>query len=415
MRRLGEWFLLGSAAAGFVLLAYSIAGIPWSRTALLIGIAVIAAIALRRGAAPASGAGHRAAGSGRRSIAYLIDSITLIMIGGYARFATVAEPSDYDYVSQWGLKAKEFFLAQGINWTYLQTTLNPNVHSDYPPLVPLVYDAQAILMGAWPGRWIGLINVAYGLAALLIVRGFLYEELNELASAACTFVMMSLVFSPYIGLAEGPLVAYTTAAILLIRRGVREVSRRDVLIGAIYLGCAASCKLEGLMLIPMIVLAMLAARSLRLIPQLWPAVIIPIPWMVLRRVHGFETDHLKGGIIERLIERLQDPAPIFAALLKYPAGRPLFWIAIAVACVVAVRYIVTAERFLAVTAALQPLIYFTVYFISPHEMEWLVRWSWGRVLRQAMPALTLLAIFAIASATAPWFRRAVIRSEPGET
>jgi hypothetical protein len=328
----------------------------------------------------------------------------------------VAEPSDYDYISQWGLKAKEFFLARGINWTYLQATLNPNVHSDYPPLVPLVYDVQAILAGAWPDRWIGMMNVAYGCAALLIVRGFLAEELDQLASAACTFVLMPILFSPYIGLAEGPLVAYTTAAILFIRRGVRSFSKADVLMGAIYLGCAASCKLEGLMLIPMIVIAMLAARAMRLLPQLWPAVLIPVPWMILRRVHGFETDHLKGGIIERLMERLQDPAPIFAALLKYPAGRPLFWIAIAVACLAGVRYVVTAERFLAVTAALQPLIYFTVYFISPHEMEWLVRWSWGRVLRQAMPALTLLAFFAIASATAPWFqRRAVIRSEAGET
>lgn len=366
--RIGEAWLLLTGTAALLLLF-----LPWSPWILLLALP---ALYIRRP-------------SFRFSSWNLLDLFTLALIGGYAKLAIAAPPIENDYLLIWGVKAKEFFFARGIDWPWLELERNYTSHPDYPVLLPLVYDAFALVTGGWNDRWVGIITVAYGVAALLVVRGMLADELPKPWRVAATAALMPLVFSPYVGMAEAPLIAYALAGLLAVRRG-------ETLRGAVHFGFAAFTKNEGLTLIVAVAIALAAARRWRELPRLWPAVAIPLPWLVLRAMHGLQTDLLVPGIFERLFARLADPWPVFAAMARHPAGNLLFWLGLAVACALGWRTLVTRERFLTVAAVLQLLFFVGAYFVSPRDLEWHVQWSWERIVRQLMPLFALLAIFASA-------------------
>jgi hypothetical protein len=373
--RLGETWLLLTGAAALLLLFF-----PWSPWLLLLALPVL--YAGRASARPALTRWN------------LLDLFTLLLIGGYARLALAAPPIENDYLLIWGVKAKEFFFAGGIDWAWLESPINYTTHPDYPVLLPLLYDAFALVTGGWSDRWIGIITVAYGVAALLVVRGALADELPKPWRVIATAALMPLVFSPYIGMAEAPLIAYALAGLLRIRRG-------DTLGGAVFLGFAAFTKNEGLTLIVAVALALVVAKRWREIPRLWPAIAIPLPWLVLRTMHGLQTDLLVPGIADRFSARLADPWPIFAAISRHPAGNVWLWVGVAVACLLGWRSIVTRERFLTLTILLQLLFFLAAYFVSPRDLDWHVQWSWERIVRQLLPLIALVSIFAIRSSVGP--------------
>ncbi|MDQ6800039.1 MAG: hypothetical protein M3041_04295 [Acidobacteriota bacterium] len=368
-RRIGEAYLLGIGIQAAILIV-----LPWSRpiliTAILLECGALAPLLLRR---------HESGGEPPHSI---IDLATMILIAGYARFATMAPPTEIDFICIWGLKAEKFFVAHGIDWNFLAQPFNAFAHADYPLLVPLAYDFQSVIAGAWIDRWAGALNIGCGLAALLIIR----SELKGWSGALAALILMPLVFSPYIGDAEGPLIAYSIAGVLGIRRG-ENIAR-----SAVFLGLAASCKNEGLTLIAAVAIAMLIARVPGLILRLWPAVVIPLPWLIMSRVHGLRSDLAESGVIERIVSHITNPAPMLQAMATYPPGRILFWIGLIAALLIGARRVVSDERFLASVIALQLLAFIAAYVITPHDVSWHVRWSWERLVLQVTPLVTFLAI-----------------------
>jgi hypothetical protein len=366
--RIGEAWLLLTGAAALLLLF-----LPWSPWILLLALPVL----------------YAARASDRPTLSRwnLIDLFTITLIAGYAKLALAAPPIENDYLLIWGVKAKEFFFARSIDWVWLESPINHTAHPDYPISLPLVYDAFALVTGGWNDRWIGIITVAYGVAALLVVRGVLADELPKPWRVVATAALMPLVFSPYVGLAEAPLIAYALAGLLLVRKG-------ETLRGAVHFGFAAFTKNEGWTLIVAVAIALAAAKRWRELPRLWPAVVIPLPWLVLRTMHRLQTDLLVPGVFERLLARLADPWPVFAAMSRYPAGSLLFWLGVAVALIVGWRRVGREERFLTLAILLQLLFFIGAYFVSPRDLDWHVRWSWERIVHQLMPAIALLAIFA---------------------
>ncbi|HKS21164.1 MAG TPA: phosphate ABC transporter substrate-binding protein PstS, partial [Thermoanaerobaculia bacterium] len=241
-RWLAELWLLGAGAVAFALFAASLLHVPWSWWIVIAAIAATIAVFLARGR-PAL------------SMPHPIDAITAVALLGYARFATLGPTPEIDFVMFWGMKAKQYAFARGVDWAFLQNPFNQFAHVDYPPLVTLLFDAQALLAGGWPGRWLGVIHVGFGVATLLLLRWFVSEETeSRWLRALATVAFLALALSPWIGLAEGPLIAYGTAGLLFIRRG-------DVGRGAVYLGLAANCKNEGLTLIAAAAVALLAVAA----------------------------------------------------------------------------------------------------------------------------------------------------------
>src|SRR5262249_51786595 len=153
-KRLGEAYLLGVGIQAAILCV-----LPWSRPLVIGAMIVIACSGWLKPAWPAKTGPYT-----------WLDLATLALIAGYARFATIAPPTEIDYICIWGLKAEKFFVAHGIDWNFLAQPFNAFAHPDYPLLVPLAYDFQALVAGAWVDRWAGALNIGCGIAALLIIR-----------------------------------------------------------------------------------------------------------------------------------------------------------------------------------------------------------------------------------------------------
>jgi hypothetical protein len=378
----GEALLLGVGAGAAVLLGLSVVHVPWSRGAVVMGMAILGGgqallPVLRRGTE-----GQARVPVLHRGVPLL--ALAVILVLGYAIFATLAPVWELDFIADWGFKARAFFVAHGIDWQVLE--VHRDVHPDYPPLLPLAFDLFAIARGAWNDQVMGLISVVFAVALLLVVHRVALEESGSRAAAAFIIVaMVPLACSPWIGLAEGPLVAYGTAALLLIRRG-------SVAPGAVMLGLAASTKNEGLTLIVAAALGLAAARRFRDLPRLWPAVAIPLPWLVLRYAHHLPTDIAEGNVVARIVEHLRNPKPLLDAFAAYSVGQPFFWIALAIGIALTIRPLLAHERFVLVAIAVQFLFYIAAYLATPHDVLWHVRWSWERLITHLAPALTYVVL-----------------------
>ena len=394
--RIGTSFLLGSALGGAVLFLFSIAQIHWSRGALLAGMLLIAAItavvALRREPHHLVRNEKRLSTHWKRLLSIAIDLMTGTLTAGYALFATIGPTIEYDFIGIWGVKAKEFWYAGGIDWRFLENPFNEFAHVDYPILLPLIFDVQTLIRGSWDARWLGALHVAFGVAALLSVRAFIEEETeNSLIVATATLALACVAFSPWIGLAEGPLVASGTVGLLYVRRAVLTSHPADVLRGALFLGMAGSFKNEGVALILAVAVG-LALTAPRFLSRLWPSVAIVAPWFLLRSLHHLQTDLTAGPILARAAGRLADLQPMISALATYSTGKRCFWLGVAIALVLAFRRAYTRERFLLVTMLVQVGFFLAAYIVTPHDVVWHVHWSWERIVSQITLPLGFAAI-----------------------
>lgn len=369
----GEGILLGIGVAAAILLGFAVVGVAWTRIGVLVVLIGMMAPLTRRFARPSF---HPSP----------FDLITLVCLAGYARFATMAPLWEFDYIGNFGLKARNFWEVRGIDWAFLESAFHRNTHPDYPPLVPLSFDFLALARGDWNDWTHGLVNVAFAAALLLVVRQLAFEETGSRHAAAfIAAAMLPLAASPWIGMAEGPMLAYGTTALLLIRRG-------RVGPGAVMLGLAAATKNEGLTLIAAAALGLAVSKRWREVPRLWPAIAIPLPWFVLRQVHHLHTDLAEGNVVARILEHLAKPGPILDAVATFNAGRPFFWLALTVGIALIIRPLIALERFVIVTIAVQLVFYLGAYLATPHDVLWHVQWSWERLISHLSPALTYIVL-----------------------
>jgi hypothetical protein len=389
----GEAILLGIAAMAGVLFLLALVRVPWSRVAFVSGVVVVIAagwfgVARSFGREVSARWAPRPALRHRKivTLAAALNAFTIALVAGYAVFATVAPMWEFDFLGDFGFKASTFWESRTIDWSFLEQASHRVVHPDYPPLLSLAFDSFAVLRGGWNDSAVGLIMVAFAVALLLVIHRIAFEELESpLAAAFLTLAMVPFACSPWIGLAEGPLVAYGTAGLLLIRRG-------SVMPGAVMLGLAASTKNEGLTLVVAAALALAIDRRMRDLPRLWPALVIPLPWLVLRRLHGLHTDITEGSVVLRVLAHLRDPRPLLDALHHYSLGKPWFWIALAIGIIIAFRPLFGRERFVLVALAIQFAFYLGAYLATPHDLEWQVQWSLERLVSHLTPALTYVLL-----------------------
>jgi hypothetical protein len=394
-RRAGIAILLGMAASAAILFGLALGNVRWSQTAFLVAAAVIAAGAWLASRGRIAGPG--AAGQAPNGVGMIVLLVGAIELVGYGLLATVAPLWEFDFLSDWGLKAKVFLLAKGIDWNFLAASTYRNVHPDYPLLLPMSFDVVALLGGGWDGRWVGLLYPAFATAALLVC----FDDLSEGAAgegnrplfvAIASLSLVPLLASPWIGIADGPFVALATAALLMIRRALRWDNTDSLTAGAILLGCAAFTKNEGLALVIAAAAGLVVARRGRWILRLWPAVAIPLPWIVLRSIHGLRTDVTGDGVVGRALDHLRNPAPLLDALLHQNLGKPWFWAGMAIGLLLTFRALLRGERFVLTVVVLQLLAYLGAYAATPHDLDWHVRWSWDRLVSHLAPLLAFIVL-----------------------
>lgn len=375
VRRLGEGLLIGiGVCAGLLMI------LPWNRWAVLLACAACSAGGLLR---------RRTSEIGRHSFG-LLDAATAVGLLGYARFATAAPLWEFDFLSDWGLKGKVFWIARRIDWSFLEQATYRATHPDYPPLLPLAFDFLALIRGAWNDSALGLLNVAFAASLLLIVRRVAMEETEwPLAASFVALAVFPLAATPWIGLGEGPFIAYATAALLLIRR--------DMTLAAVMLGLAAATKNEGMALIVAVALALILTRRSRDVLRLWPAAAIAAPWLVLRSLHHLPTDIAEGNVLTRMMEHLRHPGALLTALRNAPPGKPLLWIGLLIGLALVWKRIAQRDAFVVIAVALQLAFYIAAYVATPHDIEWHVRWSWERLIAHLTPALATVVLMHLAA------------------
>lgn len=365
--RVGEGLLLGIGIC-----AATLALLPWSLWIVVAAVLAIAAAAFR-------------------PRAFKVDASLLIvaLLLGYALYATLAPPPEFDYLADWGFKARAFFAIRNIDWQLLGRAISRDTHPDYPLLLPLTYDFIAVLRNGWNDAYLGVVHVVFAAALLLVVHSSAIEETrSKIAAAFITVALLPLAATLWIGMAEGPFIAYATAALLLIRRG-------DLTLGAILLGLAASTKNEGLTLIAAVAIGLLCARRGRDVIRLWPAVVIPMPWLIARSLHELPTDIIAGSLFDRIAAHLSNPRPLVHAIASISLGKPLYWIALAAGIVIAARALVKRERFAITTLLIQFAFYVFAYIATPYDVAWHVTHSWERLIAHLTPALTYVVLVSL--------------------
>ncbi|MBV9496250.1 MAG: hypothetical protein JOZ54_18520 [Acidobacteria bacterium] len=324
-----------------------------------------------------------------------IDALTLLVIVGYCFYATISRPWEWDYWAIWGLKGRVFYDAGGIDWHYLETPWNQFSHPDYPLLLPLHYAFVSLLQGGWDDRWFGVSFILFGIALVIVIRERAARDLSPSLASLVTLAIAARSVSRYVGMAEGPLVAYGTAGLLFARCG-------GMTNAAILLGFAASTKNEGLTLFAAVVVALLVERRARDVLRLWPAVAIAAPWLLMRAVHGLGTDLAAGSPFERLVRHLGETSIIVGDLAEsFPDG----WLWLGILAGIITMWILgrttQTERFLVVAVAAQFVFFLGAYFVTPHDVQWHISSSWPRLVRQLEPPALFAALLGLARYIAP--------------
>ena len=379
---LGASILIGCGYEAVMMFLLTVVHIPWSRTSLTIVLLLPLGLFFVKDSRP------RLSRQARAPVLHPIDAITLLLILGHAVFATWSRMYEWDWFGIWGLKARPFFDFRGIDWHFIQTNIS---HPDYPLLAPLLIDLPSVLRRGWEDRWVGLLYTALCAGFILIARGLLREEFeSDLAAAIATLAIASPALNLWIGLAEGPVMAFGCAGLLLVRRGLARSSNAPLHLGAILLGLSAWCKNEGMALIGVTIIAAILV-SPRRVWRLWPALAIAAIWMTTRTVLHLQTDFMQGDVLERVGMQLHHFGDFVRALFVYAPDLHLFWIACFATIILFARSAWLKERFLTVTVLLQLLLAAQALGTSV-DVRAHIEFAWNRLPHQIGPALGYLAV-----------------------
>lgn len=397
---LGTAILLGISTQAGALFVMDLAGVDWSRAGL-VGIVVTVtagALATRRGQPGGQPAALR---SGSTWISTLADGATIVLVAGYASFSVVSIGGENDYIGIWGVKARMFFEARGLDLTFLTLPANDYVHPDYPILLPLAFDSIALVTARWDERMFAVVYPLVALAAILSARAALRREgISSTLTSVGTLALTPAALSPWIGLAEGPLLAFSAVGLLRARGAIRDGT--SLAPAALLLGLGASVKNEGF---AMVVAAVIAAACFaprprwRTILEFWPAAAVIAPWGLLRSMRGLDSYFTRGELAGRVLSAFE--ADRIAEVARLVArSTPVDWMTlagIAVALAIAGRRI-ASEKFLLSAVAIQTAFFVGAYLISPFALQWHVKWSWERLMSQIAFPLYFVCIVGLVGA-----------------
>lgn len=395
-------YLLGVFVGGVLLFSSSAVGVPWRREDIVaVAVAALAiAVLVRKRQLPDS----RDEQPAHSLLSLSILALAGVIAAGYALYATAGPIAEFDFLSDWGLKGRVFWEAQGIDWTFLESARYRATHADYPILLPLAFDSVALVSGEWNDRSFGVLYVAWACATLLILRRLLLlEGASPTYAALASVAMLPLAASPWIGIAEGPLVAYGTSGLMLLRYGIAHEDARAQRAGALLLGIAALIKNEGVAILVAAALAALLSsrKSRRAAVHFVVPFILAGAWQLVRFAHGLQTDLTSGSALSRIINTVRAPHDLLQALVAYDLGKPLMWFGIVVALVITGKELLVNERFAILTIIFQCGSYLVAYMSTPHDVQWHVRWSLERLVAHVALAIT----FVILSRLRPYLDR----------
>ena len=378
----------GLVALHALALAASLAGLPWRWLLPLLPLA-LGWLALRDARLAPAPAPLRRPGAG--------DLAALAAVALFAWLALGEWVTTPDFVYHWGLKAKRFALADGIDWAFLADPAVAGLHPDYPLLWPALAALTSRLAGRFHEPTLLLWSPLLLAALLVSVRRTLAGAALAPAARGAGLAAIALALGAFAvghetaGAADWlPALALVLAVPALAAPRTAEGDARIAVAAAL----AAASKIEGIALAALLVAVHALRRGER--PR-WrslgvaalPALAVTLPWLAqVARLDLFTATNTGAFVLDRAAEIW--PAALAVALSREWQGVPL---ALLLLPAIALR---PRLRPLALVLAGQGAFYLWAYHTKPVDTALLVLSSLPRLLLHLVPALLLGLLLAVA-------------------
>jgi len=373
--RIAIQFAAGIVTLTALMFAMTVIGVSWNRTSLGIPLLIIVAFGVRRH--------RRRLESGSSAAALQTAPIILFVL--YA--VLTARMTCADLLFFWGPKGQVFYLVGGIDPFFLGWSNHYLMHSDYPPLVPLLYAFASVVAHrfSWWGALAG--GAVFYAATLAAFHGLSGKGRFTVLFAA----VMALGYS--VGMVAGgadPVLLFFEC-IALCALTFAPDDRGAQIVAAIALAGVAATKVEGALFCAILIggYVIVQRKVLPALLQCIPPFLLLGGWLLYARNHQLLDQYtrarepLVGNVGKTLLTTLQVASyqslyiPWLAALAPLTLGR---------------RWRRAALPLLAGVASLASFV--VIYLHSNVDPTFWIRSSAERVL------LTPLMCFAVASAAA---------------
>ncbi|HEX2252260.1 MAG TPA: hypothetical protein VHQ65_03220 [Thermoanaerobaculia bacterium] len=415
--------VVGLVALHALLLAYDAVGVPWRRRTLAAGMA---ALFVAAAAAAWRSTRRRASAAGRAFPALRLplgwgDLVALAAVAIYAGAAFTRRIGIPDFVYHWGLKAKRYALAGGIDWAWLADPLRFTDHPDYPNLLPGLYAATAHVLGTfdegglllWSAVFFALM-VSFARQALALLPGRFAPQ-AAVATLALAVGMFGIGYDMAGGADWLVALALLAAAPVLLRApgdGEGRAGHQHLQVGAAA-ALAAGAKIEGVPLAAVLVTVHLlrvaapagpAAGAATGRPAAGPRLgrlLRAAPWVLVPPALGvgpWLAGNLRHGLFQSTntgtwdADRLGAVAAGLVTTFGTAEWHGLPWLLLLLPVLVAVR----RTRALAAVLALQLVLYVGIYLTAPVDTRFYVLSSFPRLAFHLLPPLLVaLAVLLV--------------------
>ena len=412
----GVSFMTGLGAVSFQMFLYSLASIPLNPVLIMIPwIPFIAFVFFRfRQDAPRPQ-------KGRWDMAGLALLAVILVQSAYAFIYALSVPLfGWDAWFIWFLKARVFFLDQGISGEFLG---NPGYrhHGDYPLLMPL---ATAFVYGAagaanetigkliYPLQLLSLVSVIYYAVSRIAGRrtGLLFGAISTLVPVVMIHAggvpakLGSLYAGDFVGYSDLALSIYFMGAAAFLYFYAKEGNRAHLMMASLFLGFSAWTKNEGLTFAAFGVILFLVYTALYkrdglvrdALLLVLPVAAIVIPWSLYKGSLGIGSEYVESLSIATVAGNLWKLPVILKTLGKTAftdiALYNLVWWAYALSTLANWRLskaLVMAHLLL----FMQLSTYIFIYIISPAPIDWHLATSADRLLLHLLPLALLITAF----------------------
>jgi len=340
---------------------------------------------------------------------FLLTGIGLELGFAFTR-ALLLPMEDFDAVTNWGLKAKAIYLANGIPLGFLTNREYATVHADYPLLLPLAESYVYFLLGHvndFAVKWIFPLSLTACVTAFY--ASLRRMTLNRTAGLAFAFVLVSiphLVFSATNAYADILIATYFGAGFFYLFLWIRQ--RNDLFLGlsALLTGMAGLTKSEGMVLcLVNLVVLMWAVNRERSVdrPHGWRQVLIYIgvfstvlmPWLVFRLSMKAQNDYIHELSVERVVQwetvmRMKTILYHYQAQFFNLKSWNLLWLAALGLFLFRFKKILQSDqKFIFLATAMTLSFYTSVYFITFNDVAWHLKTSFSRLLVHFVPLVVL--------------------------
>lgn len=389
-------FLAGWVAIHILLTGLQAVGIPWTRGSLLVSLIVLAGSIY--GASYRFGSSQPSREDLPRPLGWG-DAVAGLALAGFAVTAVTLRSVHPDFIFHWGIKAKKFVLAGGVDFQYLARPWNHYTHPDYPTLLSEIYAVTTLLAGRFSEPALLLWAVPFFGALLWVSRQWLALRCPSPNVRQAGLAILALGIAAFaVGYLQAGgadlLMALAVVAGAAALDRDRTDARTDLALGTAAAFAAAS-KIEGVVLAGILVglgvVRPMFRRELSIgttVRRVLPTLLVAVPWFLHNRRHGlfletnlgrFEPDRL-GAIGDALL-----------GSMAIPPWHGLPFLLVALPGLLLLR----RSRWIAAVALLQLAFYLFVYVTTPVDPVFYVRSSFPRLLLPLVP-IALLGLVSVA-------------------